>query len=211
MAITDMWWATTSCSSRAMRWRSSSSARSPSWRRSATASCSRLLRRNRTMTPPRTTATVRMTADQQVGQDDGERRSRPCGEREAVPEEERRAEDEGDQQDLRRAVMVAVLGGLIPDGGVREAEGDDRDERVGDLHQVEPPTPQPARARRRWRRDTGREPGPDRARRTSTHVFRVGPARRGFRAPSGVSAGPYPGRGWFAGRRGRTGATAAAG
>ena len=51
MAITDMWWATMSCSSRAMRWRSWSSARSPSRRRACWASSARPLRRTRTIAP----------------------------------------------------------------------------------------------------------------------------------------------------------------
>src|SRR5262249_11146129 len=76
-----------------------------------------------------------------------------------------------------------------------EAEADDRDERIGDGHEVEPPAPQPARAGR-WRLcDTGLERCPDRARRTRAHAFRVGRAGAAFRAPSGVSVTAYPRRG----------------
>ena len=245
-----MWWATTSCSSRAMRCRSSSSARSPECRRSCSSSwrcrCAAPGPRRRGGWGPRSgrrpgelprvdergpghgdqpprrprsaagsgpsprTGTGRRRARPPAGRP--ARRASPAGSTRLVqmraaaenahaPSGNRVRSASGAQvtnaSSTSRPVVVAVVAGVrVGQRRVGDGEADQRDDHVGDLDQVVSPAPQPARARGRRVRRVGHEASPRTCSPRSLHVHQRRRGTRKPRPPRGVSAGPYPSRGW---------------
>ena len=131
----------------------------------------------------------------QAGPDESRRGKHPRAEREPRAQRERRAVDEREQHQQAGGVLAVTAGVLVGQRRVRDGEADQRDDHVGDLDEVVPSAPKPARTRGRRVRGVGHERRREPPHRLHVHAPSVGTATRKPRPPHGVSATPYPSRG----------------
>ena len=134
----------------------------------------------------------RARRDRQARKDDGRRGNRPRAEREPRAQHERRADDEREQDQQARRVVAMVPGVRVGQRRVGGREADQRDDHVGDLDEVVPPAPQPARTRGRRHRGVGHERRREPAHGVLFHVHQRRRADPGTSSPARRICEPIP-------------------